>query len=453
MEYQQFIDSKKINFPESGFKTTKEFNPQLFDFQKDIVNKALEKGKFCIWGGCGCGKALMLLEWANHVCHHTQKRILILAPLSVAKQIKREADKFGYYLPKYLRQDDGNTQIVITNYEMLKYFNANDFVGVVLDESSILKGMTSKTKQTLIDTFKHTPYRLATSATPSPNDYMELGNQSEFIGAMDAHVMLSMFFTHDSSNTSKWRLKHHSQASFWNWVSNWAIGFENPKELYPEVDNYQLPPLIYTYHEIPMFFNSGKDGQISCYANTLSEQRIARKNSIQERIDKVAEIVNASDEQWLVFCDLNEESKQLHSAISNSVEVKGADKPNKKEGNIMAFINKDAKVLVSKPSIVGMGLNFQQCNNIIYASLTHSWESFYQSVRRCWRFGQNKQVNVHIVYSTPEYPVIQNIERKEVQAKEMNQYLIEAMESQYKPKVQKIAEYNPQQPIKLPSFL
>lgn len=432
MSYQEFLEKKKIVHFESGFETPEEdISPNLKDFQKLCVKKALVKGKYCIWAGCGLGKSLMILEWSTLLLGHCwsqnkEGRVLILAPLSVAKQFVREADKFNYSFVKYLTEDDNKTRIVVTNYERLDNFDVSKFTGVVIDECSILKSFDGKTRDKIIGAFKDTKYKLGTSATPAPNDYMELGNQAEFVGAMTRNQMLAMFFTHDASNTSKWRLKHHSQSNFWDWVSTWAIAFENPSELNFNDVGYDLPTLTYHYSEVPSKFYDKKN-ELKDIAITLTEQRLARKQSLEDRVLEVAKIVNNSNEQWLVFCDLNDESKLLNQMIFDSVEVTGSQKLDKKEANILSFINGESRVLVSKPSIVGMGMNFQHCQNIIYASITHSFESFYQSVRRCWRFGQEKPVSVHIVYSTPEQPVLDNIFNKEVKSKEMLLRLNESM--------------------------
>lgn len=391
----------------SGFDIDKsELNPMLYDFQKDIVRWALKKGKACIFADCGLGKTFVSLSWSHQVNKHTGGKILILAPLAVADQTKREADKFGYRAKVVSCQEECEDGINITNYEKLDKFVANEFVGVVLDESSILKSYSGKVRTAIIQNFHEVPYKLACTATPAPNDYMELGNHSEFCGVMTRAEMLSMFFVHDGGSTSKWRLKGHAQDVFWQWLATFSVFVDNPRNIGYNVGGYDLPPLNIT--EIIVDGDEPITETLS-----LTERRQARKDSLVARCTKASELVNNSDEQWLVWCDLNAESTKLHELINESVEVKGSDKDTHKSTSMLNFSNGEIKCLVTKPSIGGFGLNWQQCHNMIFTGLSDSYEKYYQALRRCWRFGQEHPVNVYIIISAKEGCVKDNIERKQ----------------------------------------
>lgn len=418
MEYRRFLESKKIIVKSSGFDLDKnKLNPKLFEWQKDVVYWALKKGKAALFEGCGLGKTPQQLEWGNQVYKRTGGNVLLLAPLAVSKQTKREGIKFGIDTHICRTQADVKQGINITNYEMLDHFDPDKFRGIVLDESSILKSFSGKIRNKIIDAFKDTPYRLSCTATPAPNDYMELGNQSEFLGVMSRAQMLSTFFVHDGGNTSKWRLKGHAEEKFWEWVASWAVVLGKPSDLGYEDGDFILPKLSMHEHVVE---SSGtiktKAGQLSLFphvAQTLSERREARRNSMDGRVQKAAELVNRSSGQWLVWCDLNAESEMLTKAIKGAVEVKGSDKNKHKENAMIKFAKGGIRVLVTKPSIAGWGMNWQSCHNMIFVGLSDSYEMLYQAIRRCWRYGQEHKVNVHIVIGEQEGAVKANIERKE----------------------------------------
>ena len=418
MDYKSFLEKKTIVSKDTGFAVNrKDLNNNLFEYQKDIVIWALKKGKSAIFADCGLGKSLMQLEWAEKVHEETNGSILILAPLAVTEQTYREGIKFGINSKVVECQEDVINGINITNYEKLDKFDTSVFNGIVLDESSILKSFTGKVRNQIIDNFKNTPYKLACTATPAPNDYMELGNHSEFLGVMTRSEMLAMYFVHDGGNTSKWRLKGHATDVFWQWMSSWAVVITNPRDLDYEVEGYDLPKL--NIHEIIV------DGDKPIVETlTLTQRRQARKESLEERCKAAADLVNNSNENWLVWCNLNDESKLLHELINDSVEVKGSDKAKHKTDSSISFANGDIKCLVSKPLIFGMGLNFQSCHNMIFVGLSDSYEQYYQAVRRCWRFGQEHEVNVYIVISAKEGCVKENIERKQEDANTMQQEML-----------------------------
>ena len=407
IEYRQFIASKAITTEMSGIDVDKEsLNPKLYDFQKDIVRWALAKGKAAIFADCGLGKTPMQLEWAKNICEHTGGKVLILAPLAVSSQTVHEGEKFGIPVRICESQDDVTDGISITNYEKLEKFVANEFEGIVLDESSILKSFTGKMRNQIIDNFRKTPYKLACTATPAPNDYMELGNHSEFLGVMTRSEMLSMFFVHDGGQTSKWRLKGHADHLFWEWLCTWAVYVNSPDDIGYHEEGFDLPEL--RMHEVIVDGNEPVSEVL-----TLTERRNARRDTLDLRCEKAAELANGTEDQWLVWCDLNDESAALSEKIQDSVEVKGADSNQHKSDSMLGFSNGDVKCLVTKPSIAGFGMNWQNCHNMIFVGLSDSYEQFYQAVRRCWRFGQQQPVDVYIVIAAREGAVRENIDRKQ----------------------------------------
>lgn len=447
--YLDFLANKRFVLESSGFDVDKsELNPKLYDFQKDIVRWALKKGKADIFADCGLGKTAMQLSWSHQVNKHTNKPVLILAPLSVAEQTKREADKFGYTTKVVTEQSECINGINITNYEKLEHFVAKEFVGIVLDESSILKSYSGKVRTQIIDCFHDVPYKLACTATPAPNDYMELGNHAEFCGVMTRAEMLSMFFVHDGGSTSKWRLKGHAQDVFWQWLASFSVFVDNPKNIGYEVDGYDLPQL--RIHEICV------DGEPTNETLSLLERRQARKDSLQARCEKAAELVNNSDEQWLVWCDLNDESKLLHELINESVEVKGSDSENHRTDAMLGFSANKYKSLVTKPSIAGFGMNWQNCHNMIFTGLSDSFEAYYQAVRRCWRFGQDKPVDVYIIISAKEGCVKENIERKQndftFMQSEMTKYTKDITKKELKSTCRISTPYEPHKTMILPEW-
>lgn len=419
-DYQNFISGKisqSIN-TESIKLTTDDLNPKLYRFQKDIVRWALAKGRAAIFADCGLGKTPMQLEWSNQVCKHTGGDVLIVAPLAVSSQTVAEGIKFGVHVTICESPEDIKPGINITNYEKLGKFAECRFNGVVLDESSILKSFTGKVRNQIIDLFSSTPFRLACTATPAPNDFMELGNHAEFLGVMSYTEMLAMFFVHDGGETSKWRLKGHAEDVFWQWMGSWAVVMNSPSDLGYEVEGYDLPEL--RVHEIIA------DGMESVTEPmTLTERRKARKDTLEQRCAAAAELVNGSDEQWLVWCDLNAESAALTSMIDCAVEVTGSDKPKDKSNRMLGFTIGISKCLVTKPSIAGFGMNWQQCSKMIFVGLSDSYEQYYQAVRRCWRFGQKKPVDVYIVISSREGCVKENIERKQRDCEKMRRAMVE----------------------------
>jgi len=422
MTYEEFLKGKAKMAVASGFDYPRDrLNGMLFEWQKDIVLWALRKGKCALFEDCGMGKTPQQLEWARIVSAHERKPVLILAPLAVSEQTKREGEKFGIIVTICRTQADVRDGVNITNYEMLEHFEPGAFCGVVLDESSILKHHDSKTRGMIIEAFDRTPYKLACTATPAPNDHMELCNHAEFMNVMTRTEMLSTFFVHDGGETTKWRLKGHAESEFWRWMSTWALTLTAPSDVgYPD-DGFKLPPL--RMHEITVESEAGEaaDGQmmlIPGIARTLNDRRKARRDSLNDRVASAAEIANAPG-QCLVWCDLNAESAALTQMINGAVEVKGADSREDKSSRMNGFTDGSVRCLVSKPSIAGFGMNWQNCHRMIFVGLSDSYEMFYQAVRRCWRFGQEHEVDVYVIISEEEGAVKANIERKEDDARRM----------------------------------
>jgi superfamily II DNA or RNA helicase len=435
MSYHQFLEEKSRTVVASGFTVNPEdLNPHLFAYQRAIVHRALSQGKFCIWADCGLGKTLQQLVWADEVSRYTNMPVLILAPLAVSSQTIREGGKFGIKVNWCEDSDDVINGINITNYEKLERFDASVFSGVVLDESSILKAHDSKYRTYIINVFERTPYKLACSATPSPNDIIELGNHAQFLGVMTREEMLAMYFTHDGGRTSNWRLKKHAADEFWKFVCGWAVMVRQPSDLGFSDDGFKLPELV--IHDEAVSANvDPPDGMLFWInADSLNDQRHIRKESIQDRCNRALEIVKSKpNEQWLIWCNLNGESRLLKDLIGESfdcVEITGSDTDKHKIQSMIDFQDGKLQVLVTKPSIAGFGMNWQNCSKIIFVGLSHSYEEYYQAVRRCWRFGQNHPVHVHIIYEEREGSVIANIKRKDKESGEMAVAMVNLMKKE-----------------------
>ena len=416
-DYETFLRSKDFAQVETGIKDGYTLSAHLKPFQADVIRWALRKGKAALFEDCGLGKTIQLLEWSRIVSEHTGGRVLILAPLAVAQQTVGEGVKFG--IPcAYVRKPGSDADlppITVTNYEMLERFDPAVFSGIVLDESSILKSYDGATRTAILEAFGRTPYRLACTATPAPNDFMELGNHSEFLGVMRRTEMLSMFFVHDGGETQKWRLKGHAEKDFWRWMATWAVTMRSPADLGYDASEFVLPPL----KTETIIVDAGESDHLDrgllfpLPVSTLEERRAARKASLSERVAKVAEIVNGSKEQFFVLCNLNAEGDALEELIGDAVQVAGADTLADKEERLTGFAEGRHRVLISKSKIAGFGLNLQRCANVIFAGVNDSYESYYQTIRRCHRFGQKRQVTVHRIIGESEQPVLANIERKE----------------------------------------
>jgi superfamily II DNA or RNA helicase len=459
--YQEFVAQKRIMAGAHGIEHDIELNSSLFPFQADIVRWALRRGRAAIWADCGLGKSWMALEWARVVARERAGTVLILTPLAVAQQFVREGAKLDINVTHCREQKHVNPGgINVANYEVLHKFDTSSLVGIVADESSILKDYTSSTRNALIEAFARTPFRLACTATPSPNDIMELGNHAEFLGVMNRVEMLAMFFTHDGGDTSKWRLKGHAQKPFWKWVCSWAVNVRRPSDLgYPD-DGFDLPAL--EMHErvvrLGMEYAQAHGSLFVMEAQGLAEQREARKASVADRVDVCAEIVNAQkDEPWIVWCDLNDESERLAKAIPGSVEIRGSNTAVQKELAVDAFATGKVRVIVSKPSICGWGLNWQHCARVAFVGLSHSFEAWYQAIRRTYRFGQKRAVECYMISSDAEGSVVANLKRKQVAAEDMARSMVAEMSEFTRNDIgatkRDQTEYNPKVPMTIPEWI
>jgi hypothetical protein len=431
MDYATFLDVKTQAGADSGFDPV--WMPSfLFDFQTALVDWAVRKGRAAIFADCGLGKSPMGLVWASNVARKTGKPVLFLTPLAVTAQTVREADKFGIDATLN-REGSSDGHIIVTNYERLHYFNPDDFAGVVCDESSILKSFAGVRRGEITTFMRKVQYRLLQTATAAPNDYLELGTSSEALGYLGHMDMLNRFFKNDLNNSAqgrmrgeviKWRLKGHAEVPFWRWVCSWARAIRRPSDLGFNDSRFILPPLNETEHLVTVD-SLGEGMLFDLPAAGLKEQREERRRSISERCEKIAELVDTG-QQALVWCHLNEEGDLLNKLIPDAVQVAGGDKDEVKESRLLDFAEGRARVLVTKPKLGAWGLNFQSCNHVTFFP-SHSFEQYYQAVRRCWRFGQQRPVQVDVVTTPGERGVTRNLQRKADQADVMFSRLVDEM--------------------------
>lgn len=427
MIYKDFLTTKSMDKLDTGIQVAdQDICGTLYPFQRDIVTWACAKGKAAVFADCGLGKTFMQIEWARLIQERTGSDVLILAPLAVNQQTVMEGHKIDVPLHPVRSQDQVQTGINIANYEMLDHFDPAAFGAIVLDESSILKHFGSVYRDKLTTFAQDIPYRLCCTATPAPNDYIELINHAEFLSIMKGKEMVALFFTTDGNTTHSWRLKRHAEDDFWLWVASWAVALRAPSDLGYEDGGFLLPPIQWRDVKV---LSDAKDGFLfPVEAQTLNEQRAAQRDSFPRRQEEILKLVDNS-EQWLIWCNYNYESTQLSRAIPDAVEVCGSDKLEDKESRMLAFSRGDARVMVTKPKIAGHGMNWQQCHNMIFASLSHSYEAFYQATRRCWRFGQQKLVNIYTMTSDAERAIVQNIRKKEHKVQAMMGAIIKQIAS------------------------
>ena len=434
-DYEAFIRNKEQSGIMAGFDPV--WMPDfLYDFQQTATDWAIRKGRSAMFQDCGLGKTLQQLVWAENVVRKTNRAVLLLTPLAVCYQTVAEAGKFG--IESYLMRDVPAVPlkpgIYVTNYERLHYFNPADFVGVVCDESAILKNFNGARKAEITEFMRKMQYRLLCTATAAPNDYIELGTSSEALGELGHMDMLNRFFKNDLNNSAtgrmrgeviKWRFKGHAELAFWQWVCSWARAIRKPSDLGFSDERFKLPPLIETQHLVSS--NSAAPGFLFALpAVGLKEQREERKRTISERCEKVASLVNDTGKQALVWCHLNEEGDMLEKIIPDAIQVSGRDSDDAKEEKLMAFADNKARVLVTKPKIGALGLNFQNCAHVTFFP-SHSFEQYYQGVRRCWRFGQKHPVQVDIATTEGEQDIMKNLQRKAKAADRMFDNLIAEM--------------------------
>ena len=458
MDYSEYIEQRNYRSIDAGFDPDESQYPsQIFDHQKAVVSWACKRGRAGVFMDTGLGKTITQLTWADQVQKHTDGYVMLLAPLAVAHQTEREAKKFGINARFVANEQEiGDAGIYITNYEKLKHFSPEMWAGVVLDESSILKGMMGKVREQITDFFCNTPYRLSCTATPSPNDFMELGTQSEFLGIMSQLEMLAMFFIHDTSgSTGSWRLKGHGKDKFWEWLATWSVFMRTPQDIGFDAKGYDLPPVQFFSHEIR---TEPLEGVLFVEpAMSLQERNNARRDTVEARCQKAADIVNSINEPCVVWCHLNSESEMLTKLIDGAVEVKGSDTPEHKSSAVLDFVDGKTKCLVTKPSIAGFGINMQSSRVCVFVGLSDSWESYYQAIRRQWRFGQTKDVHCHIVSADVEGAVIENIRRKDAQHEELSAAMMDKMAKFMRQNIfgatNEQQEYDPQEIMIIPDWL
>ncbi len=424
--YEDFVLSKRKAEIATGHNP-EYLNENLFDFQHAIVKWAVRRGRAAIFADTGLGKTLMQLSWADEIASHTGGMILVLAPLAVSEQTIEQGAIFGIEVKRVpIGGTPDSAGVWITNYERMDAIDFESLKGIVLDESSILKAHDGKTRQHIIDAAQTIPYRLSCTATPSPNDFEELGNQCEFLGVMSRTEMLATYFVNDTGDTGTWRLKGWGASKFWEWMGSWAVVIRNPSDIGFDGSKYILPEMSYFEHVV-----SGGiigDELFARPAQTLTERRKAQRDSIQERCEALANLVNSDPaEPWLIWCHLNDEAELLKSLIPGSVNVQGSDSAESKSKNLLAFSHGDIRVLISKPKIAGFGMNWQHCARMAFVGIDDSFEKFYQAVRRCYRFGQKRNVHVHIFVAENEGQILENIKRKEQNHHAMSANMIDHM--------------------------
>ena len=456
--YEAFLARKAVTDPMTGLADVPDLPAAMFPFQRDITSWALRRGRSAIFEGTGLGKSFQELAWADVITKETGKDILHLAPLAVSHQMAREAEKFGIDARVTSSQLDCGSGINITNYQKLDHFDLSKFGGVILDESSILKNVDGHYRSCLIEACHAIPFRLAATATPAPNDFMELGNHAEFLGVMKYTDMLATFFTHDGGDTQKWRLKGHAENEFWKWMASWAVMLRKPSDLGYANDGYDLPPLNYIPHMVKC--EDGPDYETGnlfpLQASTLQERIGARRATVEDRCKLAASIV-PTDRPFVLWCKLNSEAELLAKQIPGSVNLHGGLKDSEKERILIDFSDGKIQTLITKASLAGFGMNWQHCADTAFVGMDDSFEQFYQAVRRFWRFGQTKPVNCHIITSELEGATIANIRRKEADADRMAAAMVLHMadlsSKAVRGSVRDTPNYNPTLPVQLPSFL
>ena len=454
--YREFLDSKRILSEPCGFEVDQsDLNPMLFPFQKDICQWALRGGKRAVFAHTGLGKGPIQLEWCKHVSAHTGRPTLILAPLAVAQQFKREAAKFGCEITVCSDASDVRPGINVTNYERMDLFDLSVFAGVSMDESSCIKDWTSRTAQTLIAKLADTPYKLCCSATPSPNDHAELGTHAELLDVMRRSAMLAMFFEHNGGETSKWSLKGHGKKPFFKFVASWAVCVLKPSDLGYDDGDFNLPPLNMQEHIVSVDQSISTDGMLfRCPDMSATGLHKEMRLTCDDRARKVAELVREKPgEQWILWCNTNYEADAMRAALPGVVEVRGSDSQEKKEQSVVQFLDGDIKWLLSKCSIFGYGLNLQQCRNMAFIGLSYSFEEMFQGIRRCWRFGQTGTVNAHIVVAETEGAVLSTIRHKEAMYEELQMEMNEAMREEQLVARHKSKSYVHETKMEIPKWL
>ncbi len=453
--YEEWVEARAHSDVVHPVRRAGETAAHLYPHQRDLVDWALRRGRAAIFADTGLGKTAIQIEWARHVA--ATGRVLVLAPLAVAEQTVREAERFGVRA-RYLREDDASERIVVTNYEMLDRFNPAAFDGIVLDESSILKSFTGSTRHQIIEAFCDTPHRLACTATPAPNDYTELGNHSEFLGIKSRVEMLAEYFVHDGGSTKDWRIKGHAKAAYWRWVSSWGAVVRRPSDLGHDDAAFALPPLEMLEHVIQVSHDDAHTvGMLFApQVTTLADQRATRRMTMESRAETAAALVNGDDRPAIVWCELNDEADLVEDLVVGAVQVKGSDSPEAKRDKMLGFADGTYRVMVTKPSIAGFGMNWQHCSRMVFVGASHSYEQTYQAIRRCWRFGQRSPVHVHVIRAATEQAIVSNYRRKETDAAAMVDQMASMVQASLRSISTAAREWNPYAPaveMNVPAWL
>lgn len=463
--YRKFIAAKRVAFDGEGLQSIPPLNTKMFPHQQHSTEFALRKGRSALFLDTGLGKSLCALDWGRVVVESTNKPVLMLAPLAVAQQHAREAEKFGIDASVVRSGEEiGAKRIYITNYDRLDKFDTGRFAGVILDESSVIKNFTGKTTKALIETFSKTPFRLCCTATPAPNDHTELGTHAEFLGAMRREEMLPIWFINDTMDTGTWRIKGHARENFWSWVASWSRCVSLPSDLGFSDDGFVLPKINIMHHEIaadrsllPGEERKGKlSGQQRLFripdtsATSIHQEK---RLTIAARADKVAELICAEpDEPWIIWVDTDYEADAIRERLPEAMEVRGSQRVEEKERRLVAFSEGRERVILTKPSVAGYGLNWQHCARQCFAGISFSYENFYQAIRRCWRFGQKRAVDIHIVCADTERSIWTVVERKSGDHEAMKREMVAAMRRSVQEEKSKKA-YVPVQEAKLPTWI
>jgi hypothetical protein len=464
MDYGEFIRSKRIQTRQYGFDVAvDDLNPNAFEWQKRVIQWGVKRGRAALFLDTGLGKTISQLVWAEQVCKETGGRIFLHCPVGVRSQTKREAERFNIGCDVVVCDDMSSIPdrgIAVVNYEKLHKFDSTKFHGVVLDESSILKSFTGKTKRKLCDSWQHSEFRLACTATPSPNDHMELGNHSQFLGVMDSPEMLSRWFYNDTMQAGGYKILPHGEADFWEWVSTWAACVSMPSDIGGDDTGYKLPELQRIDHVVMPKDQSPDSGCLFFVERELTATTVhkEKRRSTPERAAKVAEIVDAEpSEPWIVWCDTNYEADELLRLMPYATDLRGCEKESEKERKLNGFSDGTIRVLISKPTVAGFGMNWQHCCRMAFIGLSYSYEQYYQAVRRCHRFGQKRQVVAHVVMAEGESAIMKANERKQHQHESMQRAMRDAINRSHELAAEvndkRLKEFNGQKKVEVPSWL
>lgn len=450
-DYLDFLASKKPRPSATGIEPPA-LNPSMFDFQSACVAFALKQGRAGLYLDTGLGKTFCQLEWAAKALQASNGYALILTPLAVARQMEREAQSRGYDARVIREQADAKPGINICNYDRLDKIDPDAFGVVSLDEASILKNFTGKTTRALIEAFKDHRFKLAATATPAPNDHMELGQQAEFLGVMPSNEMLMRWFIADQTEMGRYRLKGHAEISFWEWMASWSRMAQGPEDLGFDGSRYVLPSLKVIRHKAQYGEVKPIEGALFAFDASATSIHDVKRQTAGNRADKAAELVQGEG-AWVVWCDTDYEADELAKRIPDAIEVRGSMTVERKEENLAAFADGSARIIITKPSVAGMGLNWQHCSRMVFVGRSFSYEAWYQAVRRCWRFGQMREVEAHLIVAEGEEQIGRVIDRKADDHSRMKRAMADAMRRATSQATRRLVDYEPRHKGRLPAWL